>query len=120
MKEKITYERAKRIIENGGDVKCKVSRDVFQAVDSVEKLDALKKLSSVQEFELFYEISSDFTLPKGAIELSINDAFSVISLKNSINCIKNGEILEISSSDELTNVLRSAQIRKENIILYWL
>ena len=117
--QNITYERAKQILETGGTVKCKVSRDVFQPVDSVEKLDTLKKLSSVQGFEL-YEVSSDFTLPEGAIKLSINDAFSVLSLQKTINCFKDGKTLEISSSDQLSDIIRSSQIRREELIFYWL
>ena len=55
--KKINIERAREILDCGGYLKCRVSRELFETVDSLSKLDDLKRLSTVQMFDL-YEVSS--------------------------------------------------------------
>ena len=117
--KKINIERAREILDCGGYLKCRVSRELFETVDSLSKLDDLKRLSTVQMFDL-YEVSSEYSLPENAIELNFDDAFDLVSSKHVINCIKEDETLEISSTYQLTDIIRRAQIRREKLVLYWL
>lgn len=117
--KKITIDRARELLESGVYLKCRVSRELFETVDSIQKLEDLKRLSTVQMFDL-YEVSSDYSLPSNALELSFDDAFDLVSSKYIINCIKEDEEFEISSTHQLIDVIRRAQIRRERLVLYWL
>lgn len=118
--KKISEKRAREILEGGGYLKCRVSRELFETVDSIQKLEDLKILSTVQMFDL-YEVSSEYSLPDNAIEVSFDDAFDLVSSKYIINCIKEeDEPFEISSTHQLIDTIRRAQIRRERLVLYWL
>lgn len=117
--KRITEERAKQLIAIGKYPKCKVSRDVYETITSLEKLENLKKLSSIQGFEL-YEDNSLVTLPEDAMELTIDDAVTLLSDKDIIYCIRNGETSTITTTSKLMGVIRSCNIRGDNFVLYWL
>lgn len=116
---KITEERAKELIIKGVYPKCKTSREIFQVVDSLEKLENLKRLSSVQWFEL-YEDDSINSLPENALDLSIDDAILLLADKEPVYCIKNGQTQTISNQHSLMDIIRTCNVRGEQFVLYWL
>lgn len=117
--KRITEERAKKLISCGKYPKCKVSRDVYEPVTSLEKLESLKRLSTVQNFEL-YEDTSLITLPENAMPISIDDAIKLVSDNESICCVRNGEVETINATSKLMGVIRSCNIRGDQFVLYWL
>ena len=118
--KRITESQAIKMIPNDVYPKCKVSRGVFETVDSIKKLNFLKKLSEVQSFELYEDTTDSVSLPKDAMKLSIDDAFDLIASHAVVHCIKYGKDSEISNLNELREIIRSCQIRGDQFVLYWL
>lgn len=78
---KIEKKEALELISLGIFPKCEVSREVFRPVKTVEELNSLERLSSVQRFVLYgysrSEIAS-FKIPENALTVSIDEATKLI------------------------------------------
>ena len=117
--KKITEKRAIKLIKSGKYPKCKVSREVYETVNSLEKLESLKRLSSVQSFDL-YEDNSLSSLPKNSVPITIDDAIRLLSDDKTVHCIRSGETKAITTTSELMGVIRSCNIRGDQFVLYCL
>ena len=117
---KITESRAIALINQGIYPKCLVSRDVFEPVKSLEQLKHFKSLEmkNVQRFELF-EDTQPVLLNDNAMSINIDEAFELLSSKETIHCIRNETDTEITTINELRNIINSCNVRGDKFLLYW-
>ena len=120
--EKITYQEACKMLEEGKTVKVKVSSRETVPVKNLDKLINLKLLAEqgVQECEIYASVKAG--IPEDAMEISMDDALKLI---------KDGEIIygkteygtseddeEITTQNALIQYYRSALANGEPV-LYW-
>lgn len=117
---KITESQAIKLINQGIYPKCLVSREVFEPVKSLGQLDHLKSLGmkKVQSFELF-EDTQPVSLNKNAMTLDIDEAFELLSSKETIHCVRHETDTEITTINELKQFINSCNIRGDKFLLYW-
>lgn len=118
--ERITYERACKLLKKGKQVKCRISQKELVNVKDKNDLDAKKRLGSqgVQTFELYYEKPIN-QIPKNAIELTVDDAFELISKAKTICYVVEGKEEGVNSKMQLTALIRSSLVRGERPLMYW-
>jgi len=115
---KISEKKALELINNGQVVKCKIGRDCFVPVKSVQDLQKLKfsAKSGVHSFELY--LVPKVSLPKDTYALSIESAIFELDSKESIYAFVHGKEKTITSFSELMNVCRTCEIWGDEIVLY--
>lgn len=117
--KRITEKEAIKLLNHGQFVKCKVSRDYFEPVKSIQALENLKILSKrgVQGFELF--LVPKISLRKKVDALSIEESvYELNSKKSVVYAFVNGKERIITSFAELIKVCRACEIWGDEIILY--
>ena len=122
--KRITFDEAKKLISIGIYPKCEVSREVFKPVNSFRELENLRNLSSIQGFTLYgYEEREieDFKVPDDSIELSINEALSIILENENIyaKTIGGKEEVCFSSFHSLSSFIKECESSGEQFLLYW-
>ena len=120
MMEKITYEKACKLLKEGKQVKCRISLKELVNVKDQNDLDNKKHLGkqNVQEFDLYYENIIN-EVPKNAIEITIDEAFELVNSDNIICCAINGKEEKIANIGLLSSIIRSAKVRREKPVMYW-
>lgn len=118
--KKITESRAIALINQGIYPKCLVSRDLYQPVKSLKQLEHFKDLGmkKIQGFELF-EDAPPVLLNDNAMNINIDEAFELLSSKETIHCVRNEIDTEITTINELRNVINSCNVRGDKFLLYW-
>ena len=121
--KKITETRAKNLINMGIFPKCEVSRSVFRYIHTSDELDCYKRISSLQMFTLWGytdEEINDFCLSDLEIEISIDDATSMIVSGNAIygRLIEEDEV-RLTSMQELLDFYKRATTLGETFHIYW-
>ena len=96
--KKITESRAITLINQGIYPKCLVSRDLYEPVKSLKQLEHFKDLGmkKIQGFELF-EDTPPVLLNDNAMNLNIDEAFELLSSKETIHCVRNETDTEITT-----------------------
>ena len=117
--KKITYEQACKLLEEKKEVKCRVSARQIIIIKDQNELDNKRRLAEqgVQGFELYKEKEKDI-IPDGAMEISIDDAYDLLSKKEKVYSNLNGEAA-INGQTELNRMIMSSRVRGEKLLLYW-
>lgn len=115
----ISYEEAKELINSGITVKCLISRDQVP-IKTLNVLDNLKHLAEekVQNFKLFYE-SGNISIPDNAMEISFDDALTLLHQREIIYTLKNNKEIPINCPNEIISHYRSCEIQGNPCIFYW-
>ena len=118
--ERITYEKACKLVKKGKLVKCRINSRELVIVKDQNDLDAKKRLgkAKVQEFELYYD-KPITQVPDNAIELTVDDAFELVNAAKTICYIANGKEESVKNTMQLSAVIRSANVRHEKPLMYW-
>ena len=118
--EKITYEKACKLLKKGKQVKCRISSKEMVNIKDQSDLDIKKRLGSqgVQLFELYYEKPIK-EVPDNAAELTVDDAFELINNGQTICFDVEGKEEGINNEVQLTTLIRSALVRGERPLMYW-
>ena len=115
---KITYEKAKELINSGYTVLAKASREEFP-VSTLNALDNLQRLKNlkVQNYELFYQPSK---IPENALNASLDEAIELLDSGETINSLHDGKELTFSSAKKLIEYYRSCMKHEGSCTLYFI
>lgn len=118
--EKISYEKAKELINAGIPVKAKISRveTPVSTLRDLENLNLLKK-EKVQDFELFYE---PISIPDTALEATLDDSIKLLSDGETIYSKHDGKEISFSSKSDVNRLIeyyRSCMLHDKCCVLYW-
>lgn len=118
--ERITYEKACKLLKKGKQVICRISSKELVKVKDQNDLDVKRRLGSqgVQTFELYYEKPIN-KVPENAAELTVDDAFELVNDGQTICFIVDGKEEGINSKTQLTALIRSSLVRGEKPLMYW-
>ena len=53
------------------------------------------------------------------MSINIDEAFELLSSKETIHCIRNETDTEITTINELRNIINSCNVRGDKFLLYW-
>lgn len=117
---KISFEKAKELINAGIPVKAKISREEIP-VATLSDLDNLNHLKDekVQSFELFYEPVS---IPDAALEATLDDSIKLLYDGETIYSKHDGKEISFSSKSDVNRLLeyyRSCMTHDKCCVLYW-
>lgn len=115
----ISYEEAKSLINSGITIKCLISRNAVP-IKSLNDLENQKHLADekVQGFKLYYE-PEPMSIPDNAMEISLDDAFTLLHEGEIVYTLKNNTEIPITHSSELISYYRSCEIQGNPCIFYW-
>ena len=118
--ERISYEKACKLLKKGKLVKCRINSRELVIVKDQNDLDVKKRLGkeNVQGFELYYDKPIK-QVPENAIELTVDDAFELVNAAKTICYIVNGREVAVKNSMYLNALIRSANVRHEQPLMYW-
>lgn len=117
---KISYEKAKKLINAGIPVKAKISREEIPVatLSDLEQLNLLKE-QKVQDFELLYEPVS---IPDTALEATLDDSIKLLCDGETIYSKHDGKEISFSSKSDVNRLIeyyRSCMSHDKRCVLYW-
>lgn len=123
MKKELKYEQALQMLKRGEAINCQLSNreDDCEVVREVSRLVYLYNLSK-QETQLckMYRISqSKSKIEENQIEISFDEAYTMIYSGNSIYYKEEGKEEEITDVQELLDLRKTYEIQGKKLLLYW-
>ena len=119
--KKLTVEQARKLVEKGTVVQCRISYREVVAVRNKAKLEDLVRLQElgVQGCELFIE--EDKTLPKEVMEISMEDAIELLQKGEIVYGRMAGQSYgeELPTRNALIKFYRGALVNGTPV-LYWI
>ena len=117
---KVSYEKAKELINAGIPVKAKISREEIPVatLSDLENLNRLKE-EKVQNFELFYE---QISIPDTALEATLDDSIKLLCDGETIYSKHDGKEISFSSKSDVNRLIeyyRSCMSHDKRCVLYW-
>lgn len=115
----ITEKKAIQLLKEGHILKCKITARDIVPVKTESELRILLKLKAenVQMCEIFFE-REKVRIPENAMEISLDDAIELVAKGEIVYGKKEDEEEEITTQAVLTQYYRSALLRGEPV-LYW-